>query len=460
MADLADHAYAHACAILGPGEAAMGTALIAVRRGGRSRAAVLGHARHEGLLRALQAPPADLDVEAPADLSDLAFALVAARPARERALVDLETRHDLDRSGLARASGISASAVAARLAAIGGEWQHQLDPVVLARLGPGDCDALAAVLDAERDLDASPTIRALLAAGALVSDHAAGCEVCRDRLRSAVSVRTLVAQRALEDAPSPVRDAAAPARLRRPSPPPPLEPEAPSRRWLKATVAAAVAVVFAAGVAAAISATRRPSTDTRVEALTRVPAAGSALVASPAGIEGLAPPPVELRNDSRRSVRWQATPDATWIHVVPAAGVLGPRETARLRVTLTRDAPEGEARGTIRLTGADGSTTVIRVTAIVEHAPDLAAAAAGCSITATVEDESGIGSVELHSATKPARTGAPTPETILSMGATETGYAATLPRSTGPAQWWVTAVDARGNVARTPDATITPDSCP
>src|SRR5688572_28475584 len=106
MADLADHAYAHACAVLGPGDAAIEVAVTAVRRGGRSRWAVLGHAREGALARAGGVEGPDLDAAAPEDLTELAARLASTRPAIERVVADLESRHDLDLAGFARALGV------------------------------------------------------------------------------------------------------------------------------------------------------------------------------------------------------------------------------------------------------------------------------------------------------------------------------------------------------------------
>src|SRR4051794_34389389 len=59
MADLGDHAYSLALTVLGHEGAATDIAFVAVRRGGRSRVAVLAFARHLSLVRAR-------DAEAPA----------------------------------------------------------------------------------------------------------------------------------------------------------------------------------------------------------------------------------------------------------------------------------------------------------------------------------------------------------------------------------------------------------
>src|SRR4051794_32789727 len=236
MPDLADHAYAHTRSVLGDGEAASDAAAVAVRRGGRARWAGLGPGRAEALARAAEASGPDLDGDAPAELTELAAVLAATRPPLERAIVDLDTRHALDRGGFARALGLPVGPAGARAAAVYLDWQRALDPVLLAHLGPGDCDGLAAVLgaapgsDADADVDggdddagdrdpsatdplprslrgsggpADPTahetparepraLRELLQLGPIVADHVAGCGRCSDRVRAMVSVRTLL----------------------------------------------------------------------------------------------------------------------------------------------------------------------------------------------------------------------------------------------------------------------------
>src|SRR5688500_15528146 len=107
MADLADHAYAHTRAVLGSGAPAVEAAAVAVRRGGRARWAVLAHGRAEALARADEALGPELDAGVPDDLGELAAALAATRPPVERAIVDLDARHDLDRGSFARALGIA-----------------------------------------------------------------------------------------------------------------------------------------------------------------------------------------------------------------------------------------------------------------------------------------------------------------------------------------------------------------
>ncbi len=468
MPDLADHAYALACAVLGPGDAAAEVAATALRRGGRVRSAVLGHARDETLQRASEATSVELDADAPADLSELAAALATARPPIERIIVDLDTRHALDRGGFARALGLASATAGARAATVAAEWQNLLDPVVLAHLGAGDCEGLAAILpfgaadgplgdDAGGTAPAPATMRQLLDLGPSVADHAAGCAACGDRLRSMVSVRTLLGQRKLEQAPTSVRlSASASSRLRRATAPPPLEPEGPGRRWLRPVAIAAAAVLAAAIVGGIVSALRhRPDDEARqVEALIRIPVAGTSLTVDRAALEGTTPPPVMLANLTDRTVGWAASADATWLLVTPSEGTLEPGARIKLRIGVTPDAPEGSLRGAVRISGNDGSATLVRLSATVERPPEVVATATGCDIAATVEDESEVRAVELHWVEGTAS------ERIIPLPSGAAGYSGRLPNGRAAMVWWVTASDARGNTARTPSENLAAGTCP
>lgn len=492
MADLADHAYAHAVATLGAGEPALEAALVAVRRGGRARLAVLGHARSEALLRAGALAAPTLDGPAPDDLTDLALALASTRPALERTIVDLELRHGLDRTAFGRALGTSTAAAATRASEVAATWAQALDPVVLARLGAGGCAGLAATLgervpdeptggavegsgvagdvepqdephgvEAESAAAAVPSLRDLLALGPAVLDHAADCSTCADRLRSMVTVRTLLGQRALESAPPPVRAAAAPSRLRRPVPVPPLQPAPASRRWLRpvAIVAGALVVALAGGAAVAALRSEGEPAET-IEALTRVPAAGSGLVVSPATVEGRVPPAVRLENRSGEAIDWVAAPDAAWLRVTPAEGRLAAGDSTALRLSVGADAPEGDLRASVQITGRDGSAAVVRLAASIEHPPDVAATATGCDVVAMVEDEGEVEAVALHWFEAPATPGGRPTERIVRLLPAAAGYAGRLPDASSPTTWWVAAADARGNTARTADQVLPPSSCP
>jgi hypothetical protein len=253
-----------------------------------------------------------------------------------------------------------------------------------------------------------------------------------------------------------VRAAAAPSRLRRPTPPPPLEPEPLVRRWLRpvAVTAAALLVATTGGVIAA-AVRDDPDDDRRqVEALTRVPDRGSALTVAPTALEGTRPPPVVLANRSDAAIEWVAEADVEWLQVEPADGALEPGARTELRVGVTSSAPEGPARGAVRISGTDGSAAVVRLATTVERPPEVAATATGCDISVTVEDEGEVRAVELHSVDGAAG------ERVVALPAGDAGYRGRLANSRSPVTWWVTASDARGNVARTPDENVLPDTCP
>ncbi len=221
-------------------------------------------------------------------------------------------------------------------------------------------------------------------------------------------------------------------------------------------IAVGAVAALAAG-AALVGRDRGP--DNAVTTLTKVPAAGSALRVDPEAVAGVAPSPVRLTNRAARPVTWDATTDATWLSVSPAAGHLEPGETAVLRVTIATDAPEGDLRGSVQVSGRDGSASVVRVAASIDHPPDVAAATSGCVVTAIVEDESEVAGVALHWLHPPPIPRGQSAEHTDAMGVTTAGYVGNLPAELGPLTWWVSAADARGNRSRTTNETLDPASC-
>jgi hypothetical protein len=301
-----------------------------------------------------------------------------------------------------------------------------------------------------------PTLRELIDASPAVVDHAAGCELCGDRLRSMVSVRTLLAQRPVDGlAPASVRAAAIPSRLRRPTPPPPLEPAPSTRRWVRpmATVAAAILLATIGGVIAA--AVRGGGDDDRrqVEALTRVPLA-SALAVDPATLDGTTPPPVVLSNRSDRAIEWDAAADVPWIQIAPAAGALEPGGRTELRVGVTSAAPKarrGARCASPRPTGRRRSCGCRPPSSVRRRSRRKRPV---CDISVTVEDEGEVRAVELH------WIAGTSDERVVALSAGDAGFTGRLANSPTATTWWVTASDARGNVARTPDESVAPDTCP
>jgi hypothetical protein len=171
MVEPVTHAWGHCYAVVREPDSAAAAAVLALRRGGRSLSAVLAHARYQALLQSSpsessspvgsltsaegdgtpdrrtanwsgdaspgQDPPLN-------DVLELAVALASTRPPVERAIVDLE--HRVDRGGLARTLGLLPAAAALRATAVSEIWARELDPALLAWLGPGDCAELAEVL--------------------------------------------------------------------------------------------------------------------------------------------------------------------------------------------------------------------------------------------------------------------------------------------------------------------------
>jgi hypothetical protein len=139
-------AYSHALVVTGNPLVAESIAAAALRRGAHSRLAVIAHARHQALEHERRSPANDPDGVAATDLRTLAQQFATTRPALERALVDLDLRYSLDRSSFARVLGLTNNRAEERSAVIADTWRSQLDPAVMAWLGPGSCEQLAGVL--------------------------------------------------------------------------------------------------------------------------------------------------------------------------------------------------------------------------------------------------------------------------------------------------------------------------
>ena len=464
MADLADHAYSHALALVGDAGAAADVARRGLLRGGRSRVAVLGHTRAAGLAAGSPGDAAGTPLES---VTDVALALAGRRPAVERAVVDLEFRHGLTRGGFARAVGLSPAAAGARASEVAASWAAELDPALLAWLGPGDCEGMAALLDPlaadAPDLD----IDGFLALAPDVAAHAAECPPCGDRLRAMVSVRSVVGQLPLSVAPDGVRAAGRAARRRPPVPPPPLGDQR-ARLWVRYVLTAAVAVAVAVvGVGVASLVDRDGGgRDERVEALTARPAGQGALVLSSSTFDATTHS-VTLTNRSGRSVRWEAAATVPWLRTAPPAGELGAGQSVEVRLVLTEAAPEGEISGTLSFSAPDGSTASMAGAGTIERAPDVAAHREGCEVMATAEDEGRVAAVVLHWRVGPPGSAEATDEMqpagpaagsgAGSASASDSGYHGALPPTA--TAWWVTAADGRGNVSHTPEEAVAGPAC-
>ena len=442
LATMASHiaasAFGHCLALVREEEEATRLAVVAVRRGGPSLGAVLGHARHQAVAAAEAAPDDEAALDPDAGPAEVAWALARTRPPLELALVDLGGRYRLGRAGLGIALRSTPAAAAARVAAVGRRWDAELDPALLAWSGPGECEDLAGIL---AGIDIAPA--GLLAVAGEVADHTDGCPACADRRRAMPSVRHLLAATPLPSPPVQVVAAASGSRLQPPVPPPPLEPG--SRRRGLQPAAAAVAALVVAGLigVAVLSAGDNGDAAASVQALTRLPLAAGSLQLAPSDLEPSAGE-VSLANASGAPVSWEAAADAPWLAVSPDAGRLEPGTEQVLR--LEGSPPEGDVRASLRVTGDDGSTAMAAVAGTVERPPDLGAVADGCTVTADVEDEGDV-ALTLHWRDAAGDHSA-------SMSAPAEGKSTGgLPPAT-PLTWWVNAVDGRGNQARTADVQL------
>jgi hypothetical protein len=480
--DVADHAFAHCVAVLVGTDPATACAAEAVRRGGRTRPAVLAFARQAALEATAEPPIPDFE---PGDLAELAWGLATTRTPSSRAVVDLQLRHDLDRAALGRALGLAPSDAAALAAGVAEDWGRDLDPALLAWLGPRGCEGLRDVLVAnglwtvpdpghdEGDTAGSPaagrSIAHLLGVVAEVNAHTEQCEPCADRRRAMVSVHTLVGQRPLEAAPEAVRAGAhrSPFRVGNlPGPSPEhaaavgrVERRRASPRAVKVAIGTAAAVFVGLGAFGIAIAAGRPTSqdkrNTRVAALTKVAATGSALTLSPPAVRASSGA-MQLRNTSDRVVQWKATAGVSWLMIAPDAGELRPGAATELDTRILDSAPEGDLSIPVTVQGDDGSAAGALVEASIEHPPTLAASITGCSVQATAVDEGDVRSVFLH-----WRTQANTTDHVLQMvaaGPPDT-YFGTVPAGDNPTSWWVTAVDGRGNRGQTTEVAVTPHSC-
>ncbi|HZQ26780.1 MAG TPA: hypothetical protein VFA94_03675 [Acidimicrobiales bacterium] len=445
--DLADHAFGHALLVLGDPGAAEDAAERGLTRGGRSRNAVLGHTRAAALEAAgSAAPPPDGPFDS---VMAAALALAATRPPVERAVVDLEGRHGLARSAFARALGVAPAGARARAAAVGQAWADELDPALMAWLGPGDCEELAAVLPGP---DQATNVRELLAAAPAVAAHTDSCDACADRRRALVSVRSLVVQHPLAEAPARLQ-ALARAHRRRPSlPPPPLERRRP-RNLVKGGLAGLLAGAVAVAAVLGVHAIQRRDRDRtrRVEALTALPAGAGTLTLS-ASTFNASTGTVDLGDRSARSVRWRAVANVPWLTVSPAAGQLAPGDSVSIRLRILDTAPEGDLKAAVTFTADNGDTLGLVGAGTIEHPPDLAARRTRCSVVARAEDEGKVASVMLH--WREARV-----ERTIDLAGDQQSqdYRGALPPTA--TSWWVTAVDARGNVASTPEERLPTPAC-
>lgn len=445
--DPADLAYGHALAMLGNPGAAAEVARLALRRAGRARNLVLGHARHEAVARAALDEPVDIDTlqTVVLDLPALAATLASTRPPEERAALDVRARTGGDLAALGESLGLRPSDAADKCAEIAELWERTLDPALLAFTGPGECDALAGLL-----ADTTPdTVAKLLAVAPAVHTHSVDCTLCTDRVRAMVSVRSFFSDAAVE-VPDSVRDASHRDRTKRPSaPPPPLFPTAAAHRprWatpLRAVAAVAVIAALPVGFGLWNGNSAEPK-----GALTKVAAATGLRLEAQYG-DGYTFD-LRLHNDSERVVAFTLSTSADWLRVTPAAGRIEPGASVPLVAELSEDAPEGEPRAAVVAHTPSGATLSREFSWRNERPPELATVLEGCSVSLSVVDDGDLASLVLH--------WRDTAEHSVEIAKGVDEYDAVLRPDNGPVTYWVTASDNRGNAARTADQVINPGAC-
>ena len=374
-------AYSHALALTGDAYQAELLAASALRRGAHSRSAVLAHARHMSAPHAFTTSAGAL---ASRDLRSLAMQLSSSRPAEERSIVDLELRYGLDHGTFSRALGVSAVRARQRSAEIATTWADSLDPAMMASLGPGSCDGLAALLTesgvratetpseslaatgtdtaitAASPADVvSPTVGSLLSAAPAVLAHAKTCDICAQRLKLMTSVRSLAGQLPVAEVPKSVQEAARSTRRLLPTPLPPsidanrIDPR--RFRTIAATVVGALLLVVSGfGVIGFFNdRAQGDSQSERVEKLI-AEAPTSSLLATPSEIK-TSTSTAALANNSSQAVLWKAETSAPWLSVAPVSGRLAPNQNVSIAVKASRS-----GKATITITGSDGAKQTIQ----------------------------------------------------------------------------------------------------
>lgn len=394
-------AYSIALNVLRDPSRAERVAIAALRSGARSRIGVLSHARHIALGEADGAPATGNDELASSDVRQLALQLAGTRQAIERVIVDLEGRYGLDTSSFARTLGLSSERAQERARSVATTWAEQLDPAMMAWLGPGSCSELETILCGRRlwprstsspvhtgeapvvrllptgtddvavtdpAMIADPNLEAidigmLLESAPAVSEHASHCSTCNERLRLIRPVRTLVGQLPLEAVPPAVAAAAHASRRRLPGG---LAPSIEARRIdihrLRWIIVALTGVVIVAAAAVGITRAADNSGETQADRVERLlqSASASRLLATPT-VMTPATTTAALANNGNEPILWHATTSAAWLSVSPTDGRLGASQSTSIAVTAAPPAfSSGVNNALITFTGSDGSTQTIR----------------------------------------------------------------------------------------------------
>lgn len=437
-------------------------------------------------------------------LRNLVWNVAAGLPHRDRALLDLHLRQGLEGAELAEAMGVSSQQAAARLADLHAEVEWSMGSLLVARLGWRECDGLAALL---RDWDGR------LTAGVRkrISAHVQRCEGCDERHLAIVSPCALLSAVPMVAAPSRVRPQVM-SRARLPSGrhATGLVPGLNTvHRMLVATLLMVLGVsgfwvgrqlmpspepVVSGTLALPPITVETPQPrDTEPapppeDQEQAAPAADSSPISAEGGSQAPAPVPaaltlsstdVDLGADQERAtitvgnsgeapLDWDASASVAWLSLEPAGGRVDGGGSIQLSVAADRAGlPEGPAQAIIALSTNAGAVEV-RVRLVVERPPEVASKGAspsplvvkGCepataSVSAVVDDESGVESVALRWTGPDGATG----DTAMTAdGRTWTGALGPFAEP-GTVTWSIAATDTRGNTAETGSSQLPVEPC-
>lgn len=398
---------------------------------------------------------------------------------RDRALLDLHLRQGLDGAELGEAMGVTASNAYVMLNRLRAQVDRSLGALLIARLGRDDCDDLDVLL-ADWDGEFSPLVRKR------VARHVDDCDVCSKRRKKIVSPWMLLASVPVFTAPLALRDrVVADTQLvayTLPDGSPITGASDPSpRRWPKASIAAAAAVVVIAvtGATALLwpGDDAGPKEDTAASATPSGPSAkpsptdSPTTAAAPGSItvsttsislgRSKSSSSVTLTNSGGQSASYRLTTTTDWLSATPKTGSVD--AGASLAIALHADRTkvrEGVSVGNIFIAWGEGRAAV-QVSLDDEHGPTVGrpstAANPSCSVPVkvSVSDESGLASVILRwsgpggsDSTRMSRSGS---HWAGEMGPFTTGGNVTMR---------AVATDGRGNETTGPEVRISVDPCP
>lgn len=394
---LATAALGHATAVLGDEARAELVAAAALRRGGSSKVTVLAHARHLAISQMRNSPELRLDDEAELEVREFAQQLAMTRTPLERSIVDLNGRQKLNTHELGRALGISQSAAANRIKAVSEAWTEELDPVLMAWLGPGSCDALAALLTGKRlwprhadapvvgsidstgpvpvvtdsipaplnDVNSTQhplTVQQFIDVMPQLRTHFAECEVCTARLAGLNGVQDVLAQVPFVEPSRELLRASRPYRQRlTTSEPPSVDQDGLKLAQLRGPLVAAlcIALIAVSGylVWNRMNAEDGPSRNSRVNELVNT-AKESHLQAVPTALNTTRQQ-TSLSNTGTTSLLWHATSSSDWLTMEPDNGRLEPGKSQT--ITLVEKPTQTNSRvTTVEITANDESKLILR----------------------------------------------------------------------------------------------------